>query len=100
MDSNDNKWTELADHMRSVAEARLAAKQLVQGLTNAQFNWCPTAKHWSIGQCLEHLAITGEKPVHVGVVVSILGEPCGGDPSIRIKVSCASKPFTSHENRN
>jgi len=37
------------------------ARQLVAGLADAQFNWKPAPKAWSIAQCLEHLAVTSEK---------------------------------------
>lgn len=47
-----------------VAEAEKnneAARQLVQGLSEAQLNWKPDAKQWSIAQCLEHLAVTSRQ---------------------------------------
>jgi DinB superfamily len=34
-----------------------AARALCSGLTEAQINWKPSADQWSIGQCLEHLAV-------------------------------------------
>ena len=37
------------------------ARQLVADLADAQLNWRPAPKEWSIAQCLEHLAVTGEK---------------------------------------
>jgi hypothetical protein len=37
------------------------ARQLVAGLSEAQLNWKPAPKKWSIAQCLDHLAVAGEK---------------------------------------
>ena len=55
-------FTESQNFLRTiVSEAEKnneAARQLVDGLTEAQLNWKPEAKHWSIAQCLEHLAVT------------------------------------------
>jgi len=36
---------------------------LVNQLTDAQFNWQPTASRWSIAQCLDHLNLTAAKYV-------------------------------------
>ena len=38
-----------------------SARRLVEGLSNDQLNWQPTAEAWSAGQCLEHLCITNEQ---------------------------------------
>jgi DinB superfamily len=35
------------------------AKSIVAGLSDAQFNWKPSAGRWSVAQCLEHLVLTG-----------------------------------------
>lgn len=37
------------------------AQRLTAGLSDAQMNWKPAPDSWSIAQCLEHLAVTGEK---------------------------------------
>ena len=37
------------------------ARQLVASLSEAQLNWKPAPDKWSIAQCLDHLAVTGEK---------------------------------------
>jgi hypothetical protein len=34
-----------------------SARQLVDGLSEEQLNWKPSAKQWSMAQCLEHLAV-------------------------------------------
>ena len=36
------------------------ATAVVHGLTPHQLNWRPSPAQWSVGQCLEHLAITNE----------------------------------------
>jgi len=36
------------------------ARHLIAGLTAEQLNWRPSPSAWSIGQCLEHLAIGSE----------------------------------------
>ena len=33
---------------------------LARGLTTEQLNWKPRPESWSVGQCLEHLCISGE----------------------------------------
>jgi hypothetical protein len=38
----------------------LRAAQIIAGLTSEQLNWRPSAAAWSVGQCLEHLAVTNE----------------------------------------
>lgn len=48
---------------RLVAELdvlRRRAEQLAQGLNNEQLNWHPTPGAWSVGQCIEHLAIAND----------------------------------------
>ena len=40
------------------ADARAVA--VAAGLSKAQLNWRPSPRAWSIGQCLEHLAISNE----------------------------------------
>lgn len=48
---------------RLIAEFTAAdewATRLVQPLTPKQLNWRPSAREWSVGQCLEHLAVSSE----------------------------------------
>ena len=35
------------------------AKSIVAELSDAQFNWKPSAGQWSVAQCLKHLVLTG-----------------------------------------
>jgi DinB superfamily len=37
------------------------ARQLFEGLTEAQLNWKPDANQWSVAQCLEHLAVATQE---------------------------------------
>ncbi len=46
---------ELADCQRQFEAVRLDARKLLDGLTDAQFNWRLAPGRWSIGECLEHL---------------------------------------------
>lgn len=43
------------------AEISGDARQLGAGLSEAQLNWKPGPDKWSIAQCLDHLAVAGEK---------------------------------------
>jgi hypothetical protein len=49
---------ELKDYVRQIEEIRRDAESLVDGLSEAQFNWQPAPGRWSIGECLEHLNVT------------------------------------------
>jgi hypothetical protein len=46
------------------------AKAVAQTLTSRQLNWKPSPDEWSVGQCLEHLAVTNE--VYVAAMSSSL----------------------------
>jgi hypothetical protein len=48
------------DEFRSIAEA---AGEVGGGLTPEMFNWRPAPDRWSVGQCLDHLNVTGFLPV-------------------------------------
>jgi hypothetical protein len=49
---------ELKDYVSQIEEIRRDAEGLIDGLTEAQFNWQPEPGRWSIGECLEHLNVT------------------------------------------
>ena len=56
------------------ADARASA--IMNGLSTDQLNWKPRPDAWSIGQCLEHLALTNE--VYIEPMVEALrGAPTG-----------------------
>ncbi|HYG64136.1 MAG TPA: DinB family protein [Thermoanaerobaculia bacterium] len=48
---------DLAALRRQVEDNRRTAEDLVRGLSEAQLQWRPDERSWSIAQCLDHLAI-------------------------------------------
>lgn len=38
---------------------RAGAEELLAGLNDAQFNWHPSPREWSIAECVDHLVLTG-----------------------------------------
>jgi hypothetical protein len=59
------------------------AKELVAGLTAEQLNCPPKPGAWSVGQCLEHLAMTDEAYV-APITESLAGQPVRVVPEIRL----------------
>jgi hypothetical protein len=59
------------------ADAR--AKMLAGTLTTEQLNWKPSPAAWSVGQCLEHLAITNE------VYCRAIGDALGDRPRVVVR---------------
>lgn len=56
---------------------------LADGLTLEQLNWKPGPGQWSIGQCLEHLAVSND--VYGAAISSALpGAPAGAPDEIRL----------------
>lgn len=51
---------ELEDYRRQFEAVRSDARSLVEGLTDAQFNWRQEPGRWSIAECLAHLNATGQ----------------------------------------
>jgi hypothetical protein len=51
---------ELEKYRQQFQEIASRAKELTAGLTEAQFNWRPTAGAWSIQECLAHLTMVGQ----------------------------------------
>ena len=49
----------LEDYRQQFEQIAVDAKDLTDGLTEAQFNWRPTPAEWSIGECLSHLIAVG-----------------------------------------
>jgi hypothetical protein len=56
---------ELAELARQFGALKADASDLVNGLKEAQFNWRPDARSWSIAECLQHLNIVGDRYVHL-----------------------------------
>jgi hypothetical protein len=49
---------ELQEYERQFEAISQDAEDLVEGLSDAQFNWRPQPGRWSIAECLEHLNVT------------------------------------------
>ena len=52
---------ELEDYRRQFEAVTADARDLLAGLSGAQVNWRPTAAHWSIAECLDHLTVTNRE---------------------------------------
>jgi hypothetical protein len=48
---------DVASILRDFETQRREAEELVAGLSEAAFHWNPDDRTWSIGQCLDHLAV-------------------------------------------
>jgi hypothetical protein len=60
----------LAQHLSDLETVRKEINAITNGLTDAQLNWQPEQGRWSVGQCLEHLIVTGSKllvPLHAAI---------------------------------
>ncbi|HUJ20130.1 MAG TPA: DinB family protein [Bryobacteraceae bacterium] len=53
--------TDLADCLRQFDAVDADAEKVIWGLDEDQFHWSPASSHWSIAQCLVHLAIMGHR---------------------------------------
>jgi hypothetical protein len=56
---------ELAELDRQFAAAKAEALELVNGLQESQLNWRSDAHSWSMGECLLHLNIVGDRCVQM-----------------------------------
>jgi hypothetical protein len=50
----------------------LDARSVAAELTQAQFNWRPDGRRWSVGQCLQHITLTAR--LYPGRIEAMLGE--------------------------
>jgi len=48
----------IREYYRQVEEIKRVAEDLVEGLSEEQFNWRKGPEKWSINECLEHLNVT------------------------------------------
>jgi hypothetical protein len=69
--------------MNELDVADQEARELVAGLTLEQLNSPPMPGAWSVGQCLEHLAMTNEVYVRP-ISESLAGQPVRAVPEIRL----------------
>jgi DinB superfamily len=67
-------WAVRLHQELTASDARAAA--LVKPLTPEQLNWKPAPEKWSVGQCLEHLAIGNE--VYLGPIADALAAAPSG----------------------
>jgi hypothetical protein len=51
---------ELEEYRHQFEIVKAEARELTEGLTEAQFNWRPAPDHWSIEECLSHLTMIGQ----------------------------------------
>jgi hypothetical protein len=51
---------ELEQHSQKIENIKDQARELTQGLSEAQFNWRPAPDQWSIEECLSHLTMVGQ----------------------------------------
>jgi len=54
------RHSELIRYREQFEGAKVQARELTAGLSEAEFNWRPSPEAWSIEECLEHLRLTGE----------------------------------------
>lgn len=52
---------DLQDYRRQIEAVNEDARDLLARLSEAQVNWRPTAAHWSIAECLDHLTVTNRE---------------------------------------
>ena len=52
---------ELEETARQIEAVKTDARDLLKDLSDEQFNWQPAPGHWSIAECLDHLAVTGRE---------------------------------------
>lgn len=62
--------------LRELDASDARAIALAKPLTPDQLNWKPAPEKWSVGQCLEHLAISNE--VYLGPIADALAGPPSG----------------------
>lgn len=62
--------------LRELEASDARAIALLKPLTPEQLNWKPSPEKWSVGQCVEHLAISNE--VYLGPIADALAGPPSG----------------------
>jgi hypothetical protein len=58
---DDSLVKDLQEHRRQIEAVKEDARDLIAGLSEAQFNWVRAPGHWSIAQCLDHLTVTNRE---------------------------------------
>ena len=57
--------SQIEGYLLQATSAAQALPGFTAGLSDAQFNWRPSERRWSIGQCVEHLNISTERYIPV-----------------------------------
>jgi hypothetical protein len=52
---------ELEKYRRQFEAIETEARDILDGLTDAQLAWQPDTRAWSVGDCLDHLCVTGRQ---------------------------------------
>lgn len=81
-------WSERLLSEFSDSDARL--KKLAEGLSSAQLNWPPRPDAWSIGKCIEHLAIAND--IYIAAIASSIATRQPDGPVEEIAIG----PFTGY----
>ena len=50
---------DLQNYYQQFQSIRIEAQNILADLTDIQFTWQPSPERWSIGQCIDHLLVTG-----------------------------------------
>jgi len=66
-------------------------KMLTAGMSSAQLNWPPRPAAWSIGQCIEHLAIAND--IYIAAMASALANRQPGRPVDEIVLGRPTRYF-------
>lgn len=76
IENRSSKLTdELEKYHRQFEVIETQALEILDGLTDAQLSWQPGSTAWCIGDCLEHLIVTGRHTlVHVARAVDLARE--------------------------
>ena len=61
IDGGKTLVSDLQEYQRQIEAISEDARDLIDGLSEAQVNWRPTAAHWSIAECLDHLTVTNRE---------------------------------------
>ncbi len=61
VNNNEPLVKDLEDYRQQIEAINEDARDLLAGLSEAQVNWRPTAAHWSIAECLDHLTVTNRE---------------------------------------
>lgn len=58
---DDSLVKDLQEYRQQIEAVKEDARELIAGLSEAQFNWVRAPGHWSIAECLDHLTVTNRE---------------------------------------